>query len=1230
VFTAWDRDFDPADTNGFTDVFVHDRATGATQKISTPPAALGTQANGRSYTPSISADGRYVAFTTEATNLVPGTPWFGGIVMFDRATGTMRRVDAAVGGAVPHSPGLYPSVSEDGRYVAFFSWAANLDSQQLPMYPNVYVRDMALRQTKRVLPPYADTRVSFDSWYVPQISADGSHVAFQSWRKDLVEGDTNDYSDIFLADVATGHIRRVSVKSGGDQIEAASGGPSVSGDGRYVAFVTWGDADRDHPGARGSQVYIHDTVANKTSLVSMSSDEEPANRESSVYSYGMNGGHTVSDDGRYVVFESRSSNLVEGDENERDDVFVRDVARGRTRRVSFRPGGEEFDGGTMGGYLAGDGRHVLFLAPAGEHVTWDIRRPEWFVADRGADGPYWGPDPDYSAQATFVPQPAPLLLAHGITGNAGDMEQAAATARRLVPGLPTFSSPTTTNGSVWLNGAILAGDAQDLLAQNPQASNVNVIAHSKGGLDSRVAMWQYPDLFGGVGMLATPNGGSWMANELCALRNSGLPWLQDRGGDFGPCFDENDGLFNLQTGYMSYFNDIVRDWSFHGHWVAAGDCTGHYIGIGVPASKCDGASLAGACPFGFDMAVCVNSAFARASDRSDGYHTALDPVFPFNHTEMRTEACATERVMAPLYGEFNHLNPWLGESATGCFFGPVINGRSKAKAWSKGARRTMRTARVSASSAPALEGQAVHGSPADVGAPARLALDPEGGNALSAHVYVPAGVGASLSLAGAPASATLEVQTSEAFGTKLHVARVDGLAGSPFTLEVAVDKSSVVGATTWVDGSGFRPSAQVTSTGASATIEVKLAGLTAGEARRYSVTASYNGPSGRQTVPLSLRRRTSRTDSADVFAAGADLPRGSYVPVHVKIDGPRDRFLIAEAVLPDYSALLHPLSADTMVDTDGDGTSDALRLKFPVTASTADDYHLSVDLRAADGTHVTSAGGDASSVSGEGSINVDVPLEALFTARVDGPYEVTNALLTRGTDTRRKVVTAATLGTTQPYRLADVVPASVEVSRPMPSPTDWDGDGAFDELRFAATATVPAAGTYAVKATLVGPSGGTVGVFSEFTDLARGANAVTATFPASMVREHGSGKYQLVGLSVLAVDDARLAGISAPASVNVDVGEWAGAPPSIERLRALWDGARADGAVANLGLYTSERESLERVAADLAGERYELARGGLVRFVDRLGRAAYGEVDGAARDRLMSYAMALFAELPIT
>jgi Tol biopolymer transport system component len=1228
VFTAWDRDFDPGDTNGFTDVFVHDRATDATQKISTPPRALGSQANGRSYAPSISADGRYVAFTTEATNLVAGMPWFGGIVMYDRATGTTRRVDVGVGGAIPTSPAMYPSVSGDGRFVAFMSWANNLDSEQLPFMPSVYVRDMSLRQTIRIIRPSTDGILN-DPWFLPDISADGTHVVFHSYRKDLVEGDTNDYADVFLAEVATGRITRVSVKTGGEQIAAQSMWPSVSADGRFVTFETWGDADRDYPQTRGSQVYIHDTASGKTSLVSVNSDEEAADRESQLHALGMNLGRTVSENGRYVVFHSQAGNLVDGDARGHDDVFVRDLARGRTRRVSVRPDGGEFDGSTLGAFMSGDGRHVLFMAPAGEHATWDVRRPEWFVGDRGAGGPYWGPDPDYSAQATFVPKPAPLLLAHGITGNAGDMEQAAATARRLVPGLQTFSSPTTANGSVWLNGAILAGDAQELLAEHPEASNVNLIAHSKGGLDSRAAMWKYPDLFGGLGMLATPNGGSRMADELCLIRNSGLPWIEDRGGDFGPCYDENDGLYNLQTGYMSYFNDIVRDWSFHGHWVAAGDCTQQAYVFGIPATKCDGASLAGFCPFGFDMAVCVDSAFARSSDRSDGHHTALDPVFPFNHTEMRAEPCATERVMAPLYGEFNHLNPWLDPSASPCGFGPFTAGRSKAKAWVKGRRRTP-TARA-ASPALALEGQKVHALQADAGDPAELALDPEGGDGVTARVYVPAGVSASLSLAdGAPASATLDVETSEAFGASVHIARAGGLAGGAATLRIEVDKPTAVGATTWVERAGFSASADVRRTGSSATIEVRLTGLTSGEARRYRVTAGYDGPSGRETVALSLRRGTVRTGTGDVFAAVAELPTGGYVPVHVNVDGPRDRFLIADAVLPDESAILHPMSGDTMVDTNGDGTSDALRLKFPVTASTADEYHLSVDLHTPDGTYVASAGGDASLIPGDGSLYVDVPLEALFTNGIDGPYEVVNALLTRGTDTRRKVVTAATLGTTQPYELADVTPASVEVSRPMPAPTDWDGDGSFDELRFGATATVPQEGTYAVKGNLVGPRGVTVGVFSEFMTLSRGANAVTATFPASVVRQHGSGKYQLMGLSLVAVDDARLAGGSPPAAVTLDAGQWAPAPPTIARLRALWDAANNDGAVSNLGLYTSERERLERIDTGLTEGRYELARGELVRFVDRLGRAGDGEIDGAARDALTSYAMALYAELPIT
>jgi WD40 repeat protein len=238
------------DTNGVTDIFVHDRVTGETQRVSV--ASDGTQGKGGSSFPAISEDGRYVVFQSDSDNLV-GRVTNGGIYVHDRVTGETTVV----------------SVSSDGTQE---NGGAN-----------------------------------------PVISADGRYVAFSSIADNLVKGDTNRVQDCFVHDRVTGETTRVSVANDGTQGNSNSGVPSISGDGRYVAFNS--DATNLLEGVTNGGVFVHDRVTGKTALASIASD-------------GTQGGGlfpVISADGRYVAFGSFSDNLVEGDTNEDLDVFVRDL-----------------------------------------------------------------------------------------------------------------------------------------------------------------------------------------------------------------------------------------------------------------------------------------------------------------------------------------------------------------------------------------------------------------------------------------------------------------------------------------------------------------------------------------------------------------------------------------------------------------------------------------------------------------------------------------------------------------------------------------------------------------------------------------------------------------------------------------------------------------------------------------------------------------------------------------
>jgi len=192
AFTSEGTNLVAGDTNDAQDVFVRDRITGATTRVSI--STRGTQADGSSFGPAaISASGRYIAFSSSATNLVAGTT--GGVFVRDRVAGTTTLVSVATSGA--KAVGGEPAISADGRYVAFISEASNLVAGDTNERPDVFVRDRVRGTTTRVSVATRGAQANQRS-SEPAISANGRYVAFSSDASNLVRGDTNGSSDVFV------------------------------------------------------------------------------------------------------------------------------------------------------------------------------------------------------------------------------------------------------------------------------------------------------------------------------------------------------------------------------------------------------------------------------------------------------------------------------------------------------------------------------------------------------------------------------------------------------------------------------------------------------------------------------------------------------------------------------------------------------------------------------------------------------------------------------------------------------------------------------------------------------------------------------------------------------------------------------------------------------------------------------------------------------------------------
>jgi Tol biopolymer transport system component len=280
----------------------------------------GAEGNGDSIRPSISADGRFVAFASRATNLVPGDTTDGyDVFVRDREKRTTRRISIRTDGAEADGGSTEPSISSDGRFVTFRSSAPNLVGGDTNDVWDVFVRDRKEARTRRVSVNSSEVQGNGDS-FVPSISGDGRFVAFRSSATNLVARDTDASADVFVRDLEAGRTTLASVNSDSLKGNGSSVDPRMSRDGRFVVFrsdasnLAYGDTNGF------ADIFLHDRQTGTTRRISLNTAGTLQANDESIQP-------VISADGRFVGFSTWATDLVEGDTNGWLDVLVRGPMR---------------------------------------------------------------------------------------------------------------------------------------------------------------------------------------------------------------------------------------------------------------------------------------------------------------------------------------------------------------------------------------------------------------------------------------------------------------------------------------------------------------------------------------------------------------------------------------------------------------------------------------------------------------------------------------------------------------------------------------------------------------------------------------------------------------------------------------------------------------------------------------------------------------------------------------
>jgi hypothetical protein len=443
AFASFSDNLVPGDTNGKVDVFVRDRLTGTTERVSV--SSTGVQGNGNSGIlngmggPSISADGRFVAFDSAASTLVKGdTNNTIDVFVHDRVTGTTERESVSSTGVQGNGDSTHPSISADGNRVAFDSFADTLVQPDTNFSQDVFVHDRTTGATVRVSDTQAGVQGNNFS-FGADVNGNGHLVTFSTFASNL-GGNTVGTVQVMLRDLDSGAL--IPISSQGDDFLERSSDARITPDGR---FIVW---DESSSNILPRAIVRLDRTTGTREIESVNDAGTNGNDDSSL--------PDLSSDGRFVAFASMASNLVTDDTNGRVDVFVRDTVAHTTRRVSVGSAGEQGDLDSVAPAVDSDGQVISFQSSASTFVpeTQTFFANDIFVRDAR-------PAADLALALTDSPDPV------------------------SVRGTLTYTATVTDGGPTNVTGLTLVGDlSPDVIFQS--ATGATCSRAGKGKTDGTI------------------------------------------------------------------------------------------------------------------------------------------------------------------------------------------------------------------------------------------------------------------------------------------------------------------------------------------------------------------------------------------------------------------------------------------------------------------------------------------------------------------------------------------------------------------------------------------------------------------------------------------------------------------------------------------------------------------------------------------------------------------------